>query len=266
MRFIFLPLILGAALLAGGCSDDPTKNDPYADWSAKDFYEQARRSLDAGEFQTAIENLESLEARFPFSAYARQAQLDVAYAYYKFEEPDSAIAAVDRFLRLNPRDPNIDYAWYLKGLANFTRGGGFLDSWFPRDLSLHDTRTMKDAIQDFSTLVRRFPDSKYAGDAYRRLVHLRNKLAEHEIHVAEYYMKRQAWLAAAKRAQYTLEHYQQTPASRRALEILVTAYNELQLPDLMADAQQVLDANTLQPTQTADIKTEELQAPLPGLN
>jgi len=266
MRFIFLPLILSAALLAGGCSDDGTKDDPYADWSAKDFYQQARRSLDAGEFQTAIENLESLEARFPFSSYAKQAQLDVAYAYYKFDEPDSAITAADRFLRLNPRDPNVDYAWYLKGLANFTRGNGFLDSWFPRDLSQHDTKTMKDAIQDFSTLVRRYPDSKYSGDAYRRLVYLRNKLADHEIHVAEYYLKRQAWLAAAKRAQYTLENYQQTPASRRALEILVTAYGELQLPQLVADAQQVLDANKLPAAQTAELEQTDLQAPAASLN
>ena len=266
MRFIFISLVLSLSLLAAGCSDDPTRDDPYADWSAKDFYDEARRSLDAGEFQTAIENLESLEARFPFSSYAKQAQLDVAYAYYKFEEPDSAIAAADRFLRLNPRDPHVDYAWYLKGLANFTRGGGFLESWFPRDLSQHDTKTMKDAIQDFSTLVRRFPDSKYAGDAYKRLVYLRNKLAQHEIHVAEYYLKREAWLAAAKRAQYTLENYQQTPASRRALEILVIAYEKLQLPDLVADARLVLDANRPPATQTADIEDADLAAPGRSLN
>jgi len=243
MIHIFKILLISLFLTA--CSDDTTISDPYADWSAKDFYDEAKQSLAAGEFQTAISNLESLEARFPFSSYAKQAQLDVAYAYYKFEEPDSAIAAADRFLRLNPRDPNVDYAWYLKGLINFTRGAGFMESWFPRDLSQHDTKTLKDAINDFSTLVRRFPDSKYSGDAYKRLIHLKNKLAEHEIHAAEYYLKRSAWLAAAKRAQYTIEHYQQTPSSRRALEIMVVAYKELNLPDLMADAQSVLDANQL---------------------
>ena len=243
MRLIVL---LTLSLFIFACSDDTTFSDPYADWSAKDFYDEAKQSLAAGEFQTAISNLESLEARFPFSPYAKQAQLDVAYAYYKFEEPDSAIAAADRFLRLNPRDPHVDYAWYLKGLSNFTRGAGFLDSWFPRDLSQHDSKTLKDAINDFSTLVRRYPDSKYSGDAYKRLIYLKNKLAEHEIHVAEYYLKRKAWLAAAKRAQYTIEHYQQTPSSRRALEIMVEAYKELNLPDLMADAQSVLDANPLQ--------------------
>ena len=256
-----LTLILLFGLLISGCSDDPTKEDPYANWSPKDFYDAAHYALSSGEFQEAITNLESLEARFPFSPYARQAQLDVAYAYYKFEEPDSAISAADRFLRLNPRDPHVDYAWYLKGLANFTRGSGFLESWFPRDLSQHDTKTLKDAIQDFSTLVRRFPDSKYAGDAYKRLLYLRNKLAEHEIHVAEYYVKRKAWLAAAKRAQYTIEHYQKTPAARRALEIMVQAYKELGLTQLMADAQRVLDINQLEEVKTAEIGEAKLQAP-----
>ncbi len=263
MRFI---LLLAISIFVSACSDDPTKQDPYADWTAKDFYKEAKRSLAAGEFQTAIENLESLEARFPFSSYAKQAQLDVAYAYYKFEEPDSAIAAADRFLRLNPRDPHVDYAWYLKGLANFNRGVGFLDSWFPRDVAKHDTKTLKDSLQDFSTLVRRFPDSKYAGDAYKRLVFLRNKLAEHEIYVAEYYIERQAWLAAAKRAQYTIEQYQQTPSSRRALEIMVQAYAELNLPDLLGDAQLVLEANREEDIQTAEIEEDTLQPPGSSMN
>ena len=263
MRFI---LLLAISIFVSACSDDPTKQDPYADWTAKDFYKEAKRSLAAGEFQTAIENLESLEARFPFSSYAKQAQLDVAYAYYKFEEPDSAIAAADRFLRLNPRDPHVDYAWYLKGLANFNRGVGFLDSWFPRDVAKHDTKTLKDSLQDFSTLVRRFPDSKYAGDAYKRLVFLRNKLAEHEIYVAEYYIERQAWLAAAKRAQYTIEQYQQTPSSRRAIEIMVQAYAELNLPDLLGDAQLVLEANREEDIQTAEIEEDTLQPPGSSMN
>ncbi|TNF35719.1 MAG: outer membrane protein assembly factor BamD, partial [Gammaproteobacteria bacterium] len=240
---IIILLLLGFFLSA--CSDDPTKSDPYADWTAEDFYSEAKRALAAAEFQTAINHLESLEARFPFSAYAKQAQLDVAYAYYKFEEPDSAIAAADRFIRLNPRDPHVDYAWYLKGLANFTRGKGLMDSWFPRNLAEHDTKTIKDAIQDFSTLIRLYPDSIYAGDAYQRLIYLKNELAEHEIAVAEYYIKREAWLAAAKRAQYVIEYYQQTPSSRRALQIMVQAYTHLGLNDLAADAQRILDANPI---------------------
>lgn len=230
------------------CSDDPSKSDPYASWSAKEFYEESKRALSAGEFKTAIEHLENLEARFPFSPYARQAQLDVAYAYYKFEEPDSVISATDRFLRLNPRDENVDYAWYLKGLANFNRGAGFLDSWFPRDPSQHDSKSMKDAFNDFSTLIRRYPDSRYSTDAYKRLVFLRNELAEQEVIVAEYYIKRGAFLAAAQRAQYVLEHYAQAPARIRALHIMDEAYTKLGMSDLAADARSVLASN--QPAET----------------
>ena len=241
LRIALLPLII----MLAACGENGIISDPYANWSAKDFYDEARLSLTAGEFQSAITNLESLEARFPFSPYAKQAQLDVAYAYYKFEEPDSTIAAADRFLRLNPRDPNVDYAMYLKGLANFTRGAGFMDSWFPRDFAQHDTKTLNDAIHDFSTLIRRYPDSKYSADAYKRLVYLKNKLAEHEMNVAEYYLKREAWLAAAKRAQFTIEHYQESPASRRAVEVLVIAYEKLDLPALLDNAKRVMAANPL---------------------
>lgn len=262
MRLLIIIPLLYLSFLLAGCSDDPSRSDPYADWSAEDFYSEAKRSLAAAEFQTAINHLESLEARFPFSAYAKQAQLDVAYAYYKFEEPDSAIAAADRFIRLNPRDSHVDYAWYLKGLANFTRGQGFLDSWFPRNLAEHDTKTIKDAMQDFSTLIRLYPDSIYSGDAYKRLIYLKNELAEHEITVAEYYLKREAWLAAAKRAQYVIEHYQQTPSSRHALQILVKAYSELKLTELATDAQRILAANPMEePVQIAETDKDGLEPP-----
>ena len=255
MRFVVLLVI---SLLLISCSDDGTIDDPYADWTATDFYDEAKDSLRAGEFETAIKHLESLEARFPFSPYARQAQLDVAYAYYKFEEYDSAIAAIERFLRLNPRDSHVDYAWYLKGLSNFNRGAGLMDSWFPRDMSKHDSQTMHDAITDFSTLVRRFPDSHYAPDAYQRLVYLRNELAEHEIQAAQYYLKRQAWLAAAKRGQYVLEHYPTTPSSRDALKVMITAYQHLGLSELEADAKKVLQKNNV-PESAAEIKFKDIE-------
>lgn len=249
MMRLFSLLILSISLIA--CSEDGVKEDLYADWSALDFYEEATASLKAGEFEAAIKNLENLEARFPFSPYSRQAQLDVAYAYYKFEEPESAIAAADRFIRINPRDPNVDYAWYLKGLADYNRGKGLMDSIFPRDISKHDNKSMHNALQNFSTLVKRFPDSRYAVDAYQHMVFLRNKLAEAELHAADYYIKRKAWLAAAKRGQYVLETYPTTPASRSALEIMVKAYTELKLDDLATDALAVLNANQTETQQVA---------------
>ncbi len=245
MRSISL-FILSLFLVA--CSDG-VKDDPFASWSAQDFYEEATYSLKAGEFEAAIKHLENLEARFPFSPYARQAQLDIAYAYYKFEEPDSAIAAADRFIRINPRDPNVAYAWYLKGRADFTRGKGFMDKIFTRDISLHDNKSMHDALHSFSTLVERYPDSRYAMDAYQHMLYLRNKLAEAELHAAHYYIKRKAWLAAAKRGQYVLETYPTTPASREALSIMVHAYKQLGLTNLANDAQLVLDTNPATPEQ-----------------
>lgn len=259
MMRLLSTLILSLFLIA--CSDDGIKNDPYADWSALDFYEEASSSLRAGEFQEAIKNLENLEARFPFSPYARQAQLDVAYAYYKFGEPESAIAAADRFIRINPRDSNVAYAWYLKGLADYHRGVGFFDDYFPRDLSQHDNKSMGDALRSFSTLVERYPDSRYASDSYQHMLFLRNKLAEAELHAANYYIKRKAWLAAAKRGQYVLETYPTTPSSRDALAIMVKSYKELGLDDLSADAQSVLDANPIATENLAKNANTELEAP-----
>lgn len=242
MRFIFSTgLVVFALLLLQACS--MFKSDPTEDWTAKDFYKEASQALYSGEFETAINNLETLEARFPFDPYAKQAQLDIAYSYYKFDEPDAAISAAERFMRLHPRDPNIDYVYYLKGLVNFKRGTGILDGWFPRDQAEHETETLHNAFNDFSTLVRRYPDSKYAGDAYQRMIYLRNELAQHEISVAEYYLSRKAWLGALNRAKIVIERYEHSTWRKRALEIMVIAYNELGLPELAADTQRVLDLN-----------------------
>ena len=259
MMRLFSVLILSLFLLA--CSEDGVKEDPYADWSAEEFYNEATDALEAGEFEKAITNLENLEARFPFSPYARQAQLDIAYAYYKFDEPESAISAADRFIRLNPRDPNVDYAWYLKGLADYNRGTGFLDSFFTRDISLHDNKSMQQALSNFSTLVERYPQSRYSIDAYQHMTFLRNKLAEAELHAANYYMKRKAWLAAAKRGQYIIEIYPTTPASRKALQIMIKSYTELGLNDLATDAQSVLNNNPIIENKLADTGNIKLEAP-----
>jgi len=236
------PLLLLITVLLSACSTMET--DPTAEWTAKDFYDEARSSLNAGEFQTAIKNLETLEARFPFDPYAKQAQLDVAYAYYKFDEPESAISAVDRFMRLHPRDPHIDYAYYLKGLVNFNRGTGFLDDWFPRDLARHDASVMHEAYNDFSTMIRRYPNSQYAGDAHQRMIFLRNKMAQKEIQIAEFYIERNSWLSAINRAKTVIESYQDSIWSHRALEIMIESYKNLGLDDLAADVQSILSMNS----------------------
>ena len=146
-------------------------------------------------------------------------------------------------MRLHPRDPHIDYAYYLKGLTNFNRGRGFLDSWVARDMAKHDAEVMQNAYNDFATLVRRFPDSQYAGDAHQRMVFLRNKMAQKEIDVAEYYIERGTWLSAANRAREVIERYQDSIWSHRALEIMISAYRNLGLDELADDAQRVLQLN-----------------------
>ncbi|MDH3342712.1 MAG: outer membrane protein assembly factor BamD [Gammaproteobacteria bacterium] len=255
--YLFIAVIL--AILSSACSTLET--DPTAEWTAKDFYDEARSSLDAGEFQTAIKNLETLEARFPFDPYAKQAQLDVAYAYYKFEEPESAISAVERFMRLHPRDSHIDYAYYLKGLVNFNRGIGFLDNWFPRDHARHDASVMQQAYNDFSTLVRLYPDSHYAGDAHQRMIFLLNKMAQKEIGIAEFYIERESWLSAVNRAKIVIERYQDSIWSHRALEIMVEGYKKLGLDDLAADAQRVLSLNDSGYEKPAPLADKELGEP-----
>ncbi len=258
-RSLFLFTAMAISVLTSACSTMDV--DPTAEWTAKDFYDEARSSLDAGEFQTAIKNLETLEARFPFDPYAKQAQLDVAYAYYKFEEPESAISAVDRFMRLHPRDSHIDYAYYLKGLVNFNRGTGFMDDWFPRDHARHDASVMQHAYNDFSTLIRLYPDSHYAGDAHQRMIFLLNKMAQKEIEIAEFYIERETWLSAINRAKTVIERYQDSIWSHRALEIMVEAYKNLGLDDLAADAQRVLSLNDSDYEKPAALAETELGEP-----
>ena len=217
--------------------------DETADYSAKELYEEAQSAIDSAEFQTAVKHLESLEARFPFDPYAKQAQLDIAYAYYKFDELDQATSAVERFARLHPRDPHMDYVYYLKGLINFNRGQGLLDAWFPREPSRHDPAVLEQAFNDFATLVRRFPNSTYAGDANQRMIYLRNQLAEKEILIARFYIKRKSWLSSAKRAKAVIERFPNTIWTKDALDILLLSYQKLELTELAADTQRIIDYN-----------------------
>ena len=182
-------------------------------------------------------------SRYPFDPFAKQAQLEIAYAYYKFEELDQATSAIERFARLHPRDPHMDYVYYLKGLINFNRGQGLLDAWFPRQPSKHDPAVIEQAFNDFATLVRRFPDSKYAGDAYQRMIYLRNQLAHKEILVAEFYIERKSWLSAAKRAKAVIERFPNTIWTKRALDIMLLSYQKLELNDLSAAIQRIIDYN-----------------------
>jgi outer membrane protein assembly factor BamD len=231
------------AVTLGGCGIFGKEYDETEGWSASKLYAEAASEMDSGAYTRAIELYEKLEARYPFGRYAMQAQLDVAYAHYKAEEPDEAVAAADRFIKLYPQNPYVDYAYYLKGIVNYNRSVGFIDKYIPTDPSQRDPGSALDAFADFSELVQRFPNSKYAEDARQRMVFLRNNLARHEVNVARYYIKRGAYVAAANRANYVIERFQRTPAVEDALEVLIEAYQALGDKKLAADAQQVLELN-----------------------
>lgn len=237
----------------GACT---TLNDtgPDKTWPASKLYKAGKTALDSADYETALEYFETLESRFPFGRYAQQAQLDVIYAYYKFDEPESAIAAADRFIKLYPRHPKVDYAYYMRGLASFNKGMGGLDYFFNLDPTQRDPRSARESFRYFAELVKLFPDSIYRNDALQRMVYLHNNLAKHEIHVADYYMRRGAELAAVNRAKYVIENYQRTPAAIDALVILVKAYRRLELDDLAADALRVLELNAPEHPQLAELK------------
>lgn len=221
----------------------PEQIDPTKDWSASKLYSEAKAALDGGDYETAIKYYESLEARYPFGRYAQQAILEEAYAYYKYDEPDSAITAADRFIKTYPQHPNVDYAYYLKGLANFNRNMGLVERYLPQDPAQRDPGSMRQSFNDFAELVKRFPNSKYAEDARQRMIYLRNNLAQYEVHVANHYIRRGAYVAAANRAQYVVEHYQQTPAVADALAILAESYTNMGIQELAADTLRVLELN-----------------------
>ena len=219
------------------------ESDPTRDWSARRLYDAAKEDLNRGAYEEAIGYYEKLEVRYPFGPLAMQGQLDVIYAYYKFDKPASALAAADRFIKLHPRHPNVDYAYYLEGLVRFVGGDSILDRFVTKDLSEHDAGAALQSFRAFEELVQRFPESRYTDDSRQRMLYLKNLLAMHEIHVARYYMTRGAWLAVASRARYVIENYQGAPTVSDALAILMIAYREMGLDDLSADAARVLRLN-----------------------
>jgi outer membrane protein assembly factor BamD len=237
-----IPLLLLLTLFSG-CALLPDEIDVTKDWNASKLYLEAKESQSDGDYITALDYLQKLEARFPFGRYAMQAQLDTAYIHYRNSEPASAIAAADRFIKLHPMNEFAAYAYYLKGIVNFNQNQGFLDDIFPTDASQRDPGATLTSFNDFDALIRRFPESKYSADARKRMIYLRNNIAKHEIHTADYYMRRGAYLAAANRASTVVKNYQRSTSVKRALEIMVEAYAKLGLTELSNDAQQVLTMN-----------------------
>ena len=236
-----LAILLGALIAA--CGLLPGVADETKGWSAQKLYTEAKENLNDRNYEQAIKYYEKLEARYPHGRYAQQAQIEIAYAYYKDNEPAQAITAAERFIKLHPNHPSVDYAYYLKGLANFNDDLGWLGYVSGQDMTERDPKAAREAFDAFKDLVTRFPESKYAPDSIARMNYLVNALASHEVHVARYYMKRGAFVAAANRAQFSLKTYPQAPANEEGLVILVKAYDALGMKDLRDDAERVLMKN-----------------------
>ena len=232
------------------------KHDPKSGWTAEKLYREAKDALDGGQYDLAIKRYEILEARFPYGRYSQQGQLEIAYAYYKQNEQASAVAATERFVKLHPNHSNVDYAYYLKGLAYFNEDLGLLGRMARQDRTERDPKSARDSFDAFKELVQRFPDSRYAPDAVARMKYLVNALAAHEVHVARYYMRRGAYVAAANRAQYALKNYPQAPAQEEALLIMIRAYDVLGMPELRDDAERILRKNFPDSAQLKSLLTQ----------
>jgi len=222
-----------------GCSSAPKKES-----SEQELYDDAKKAIKLRNFSQATIALEELEASFPFGKYAEQAQLDLIYARYSGLDLEGAILACDRFIRLHPQSPSVDYAYYTRGIANYGLDVGISSQYFTMvDNSSRDPGHMRLAFKDFSELLNRFPRSTYASDAQQRMIQVRNNLAQYELHAARYYIKREAFIAAANRAAYVVKNFPNTPSTEDALIMMVELYNELGLPSQEAEALAVLKAN-----------------------
>jgi outer membrane protein assembly factor BamD len=229
------------AALVAGCSGP--KIDPTAGWSAERLYSQAKSDMSSGRWEDARKNLQALESRYPFGTYAQQSLIDQAYVDWKDEEPEQAQAAIDRFMQQYPNHAGTDYMLYLKGMVTFTPPSAVLSNITRQDPSERDPKGLRESYEAFNELIKRYPDSRYTPDARKRVAWLVNTIAENEVHVAEYYYKRGAYVAAANRAQKVVTDFQGAPIVEKALYIMVLSYDKLHLDKLRDDAKRVLDKN-----------------------
>ncbi len=236
-----------AVLALGGCSwlgvDNLFQKDNTAKWDADRLYAEARAELSAGNWVKAREYYQKLEARFPFGRHAQQALMEIAYTYYKEGETAQAIQTADRFIRQYPNNPNVDYMYYLKGLAGFGEESGLLGRIMSQDISQRDAKGARESYDAFRDLVTRYPDSKYAADARARMRYLINALAQTELSVANFYYVRKAYIATIQRAQIVVRDFQTSPATEDALILMAKSYQALEMPDLQADTERVLALN-----------------------
>lgn len=233
-------LLIAIFALTAACSSNETVSENLGE---AELYRQAQADLDNKSFTSAITKLKALESRYPFGRFAEQAQLELIYAYYRNTEPEAARSSAERFIRLHPQHPSVDYAYYLKGLASFDQDRGLLARFLPLDMTKRDPGAARDSFNEFAQLTTRYPNSRYSPDAKARMMYLRNLLAANEIHAADYYLRRQAYVAAANRGRYVVENFQGTPAVGDGLAVMTESYQRLGLDDLAASSLETLKLN-----------------------
>lgn len=219
------------------------EEDTTVGLTAAQLYQEGKEFLNLEDFNNAIRYFEVLESRFPFGKYSTQAMLDLSYAYYASDQRDQSIVEVNRFIRLYPNHPEVSYAYYLRALANFDKDANVLTRFFGYDPSRYDVTALKESFNDFSIVVNKYPNTKYAEDSLNRLVYIRNQIARSELYIAEYYNKRSAHVAAIERIKYMLENYGGTPSTEKGLLILIDSYNSLNMRQLASDTARVLKKN-----------------------
>lgn len=234
-------IIVCVALMLGACASDKKKKEDHR--SAQEIYQSAKHAMELNNYQLAISYYKNLLNKYPFGRHTEQAHLELAYSYFKNGEPDLAITTLNRFIKTYPTHPNIDYAHYLKGLVNFSRNASLLDRFVDQEKSDRDLEFAREAFLEFAELLREYPESRYEEDARKRMVHLRNQLARHELAVADYYYRRSAYIASANRAKFIVEHYPETPEVASALVMMVKCYRALDLSQPADDSMRVLKLN-----------------------
>ena len=256
-RILALFLVFQLSGCMFGLLNTTKKGENTEGWTVTQFYEAGKQDMVDADWKSAISFFIALEARYPYGRYAQQAQLYVAYCHYKEDDQEAAIIAADRFIRLHPNHSSVDYAYYIKGLSSFNdekgMAGYVMKNWIDQNMSERDPKASNESFQSFKELVTRFPDSPYRSDSIKRMNFLFNTVAMGEVYVARYYMSRGAYVAAINRAQFTLNEFPQTPATKHALEIMVEAYDELGMNDLRDDAKRVMQKSFSKDQESLDI-------------
>jgi outer membrane protein assembly factor BamD len=229
--------------ITGCSSSEEEERQQVLNQGASALYNQAKKNMEVGNFSAAAATLSAIDSRFPFGPLSHQVQLDLIYSYYKTGNTEQTLATIDRFVRLNPNHSDIDYALYMRGVTNMEQDSNLFQSMLQVDRSDRDPSKSKEAFEDFRRLIEKFPESKYTTDAKQRMLAIKNRLAKYEIEVARFYMRREAYVAAANRGRYVLENYPDTPQIQPALEIMVASYDELGLDELREHAVKTLQLN-----------------------